>query len=56
MGVEPPTKFSKIVGVTDSQFLRGVAGKEGVRFFKGEVQFLHKKNKLKSKIFNDKKI
>ena len=34
--VEPPTKFSKRGGLTGPQFLEGVAGKEGVTFFKGE--------------------
>ena len=55
-GVEPLTKFSKTgAGLAGSQFLEGVAGKEGVTFLRGGVQFLHKKNKLKSEIFNDKK-
>ena len=40
--VEPPTKFSKTKGVTESQFLEGVAGKEGVTFARG-LQLLHKK-------------
>ena len=35
------------------QLLEGIAGKEGVTFFRG-LQVLHK-NKLKSDIFNDKK-
>ena len=37
-----------------SQFLEGVAGKEGVTFFRGFCS-LYVKNKLKSEIFNDKK-
>ena len=55
-GVEPLTKFSKKGwgGLTGSQFLEGVAEKEGVTFFPGGLQFLPK-NKLKSEMFNDKK-
>ena len=49
--VEPLTKFSndggggagRGGGLTGSQFLEGVARKEKVNFFKGELQFLHKK-------------
>ena len=53
-GHEPPTKFSKQWGLTESQSLEGVAGKERVTFFKGgAVQFLQKK--LKLDIFNNKK-
>ena len=37
------------------QLLEGVAGKEGSDFFLGELQF-SQKNKLKSEIFNNKKI
>ena len=33
--VEPPTKFSKRVGLTGPQLLEGVAGKEGGDFFQG---------------------
>ena len=33
--VEPPTKFSKKGGLTGPQFWEGVAGKEGVTFFRG---------------------
>ena len=40
-GVEPPTKFGKKEGLTGSQFLEGVAGKEGETFFRG-LQFSHK--------------
>ena len=45
---EPPTKCSKIEGVT------GVAGKEGSGLFQGGCSF-YITNKIKSKIFNDKK-
>ena len=48
-GAEPPITFSKRVGA-----LEGVSGKEGVTFFRGGCSF-YVKNKLKSKIFNDKK-
>ena len=34
-GIEPHTKFSKGGGLKGSQFLEGVAGKDGVTFFKG---------------------
>ena len=34
--------------------LEGVAGKEGVTFFRRGLQFLHN-NKLESEMFNDKK-
>ena len=33
VGVEPPTKFSKIEYLTRSQFLEGVVGKEGGAVF-----------------------
>ena len=48
--VEPPTNFQQMggEGLTGPQLLEGVAGKEGVTFFKGEGC------KLKSEIFNDK--
>ena len=37
-GVEPPTKFSKRGGgLRGPQLLEGVAGKEGVTFFRGGV-------------------
>ena len=52
--VKPPTKFSKRGSLTKSQFLEGIAKKEGVTFFRG-LQFLHK-NKLKLEIFNNKKV
>ena len=44
-GVEPPTKFSKREGGWQGlNFLREVAGKEGVTFFRGKgLQFLHEK-------------
>ena len=51
-GVEPPTKFSKLGGLTGPQLLKRVAGKEEVNFFRG-LQF-SQKSKLKSEIFNDK--
>ena len=43
--------------MTGSQFLEGVGGKEGVEglFSEGVLQFLHK-NKLKSEMFNNKKV
>ena len=55
-GVEPPIKFSKKGGggLTGYQLLEGVAGKEGVIFFKWGCSFFIK-NKLKFEIFNDKK-
>ena len=37
-------------------FYRGVAGKLGVTFFRGEGFSFYIKNKLKSEIFNNKKI
>ena len=39
--------------MTGSQFLEGVAVKEGVTFFRGCTFYI--KNKLKSEMFNDKK-
>ena len=53
---EPPTKVSKSGGLTAPQFLEGVAGKEGVTFFRGGGCNFLTKNKLKSGIFNDKKV
>ena len=47
-------KFQKKGGLTGPQLLKGVTGKEGVPFFQEGCTF-HKKNKLKSEIFNDKK-
>ena len=38
-GVEPPTKFLKRRGLTGSQFSEGVAGNEGVTFFRGVEVF-----------------
>ena len=35
LGVEPTTKFSKRRGLTGSQFLVGVSGKERGHFFRG---------------------
>ena len=40
--VGTPTKFSKKCGLIGSIFLEGVAGKEGLTFFKRELQFFHK--------------
>ena len=52
-GVEPLANFSKRrEGVTRSQFLEGVAGKERGDFFSGGCSF-YIKNKLKSQIFNN---
>ena len=45
-------------GLTRYQFLEAVVGKERGDLFQGaggELLFLHKKYKLKSEIFNDKK-
>ena len=57
--VEPPTKFSKTGGggrgLTGPQLLEGGCWERQVTFFKG-LQFSHTKNKLKSEIFNDKKV
>ena len=58
-GIESPTKFSKKGGLTDLNFERGVARKEGVIFLRrgrgsDGLQFLQK-SKLRSEIFNDKK-
>ena len=39
VGVEPPTKFSKNWCLTGSYFQRGVAGKEGVTYFRGIAIF-----------------
>ena len=39
---EPPTKFSKRGAWQDLNFERGVAGKEGVTFFKGYCHFYQK--------------
>ena len=54
LGVEPPNKFLKRGGLTGSQVLDVVAGKEGVTFFSGGCSFYIKK--LNSEIFNDKKV
>ena len=42
-GFEPPTKFSKRGGLTGPQLWEGVAGKEGITFFKGVAIFTKKK-------------
>ena len=46
--------FQKRGAWQDLDFERGIAGKEGVTFFRWSCNF-HKKNKLKSEMFNDKK-
>ena len=54
-GVEPPTKFSKWEALTGPQLLEGGScEKRWGDFFQGGCH-CHIKNKLKSKIFNDKK-
>ena len=54
-GVEPPIKFSKRGGLTGSQLLlEGACWESGGWLFPGGCNF-YTKNKLKSKIFNDKK-
>ena len=43
-GIEPPTNFSKRVGLAGSQFLEGGYGERGGGgFFSGGLQFLRKK-------------
>ena len=54
-GVQPPTKFSKRRGLTGTQLLEGGCWERGGDFFQGGLQFSHKKSKLKSDIFSDKK-
>ena len=55
-GFEPPTKFSKRGGLKEFQFLeRGCWERGGWRFPGGGCNF-YIKNKLKSEIFNDKKV
>ena len=54
--IEPPTKFSKRGGSTGPQLLEGVAGKDGGDRFRVGSCYFHIKNKLKSQIFNDKKV
>ena len=44
MGVEPPTKFAKRGGLTGSQFLEGVAGKDGGDLFHEGCSFYIKTN------------
>ena len=56
--VEPPTKFSKREGLRGLQLWEGVAGKEGVTFFRrGGSEGCNFRNKKleKTEIFNDKK-
>ena len=52
--VEPHIKFWKGWGLTGTQFLGGVAGNKGVTS-QASCNFLTK-NKLKSGMFNDKKV
>ena len=57
-GVEPPTKFSKRGGLPGPQLGEGGCWKRGDNFFQEEFAIFtkkKKKEKLKSKIFNDKK-
>ena len=43
-------------GLTGPQLLEGIAGKERGEFFQGEELLFSQKKKLKSEIFNDKKV
>ena len=43
-------------GLTGTQLLEGIAGKERGEFFQGEELLFSQKKKLKSEIFNDKKV
>ena len=54
-GVNPPTTFSKSGGLTRPQLLEGGCWERGGDFFQEGCDF-HIKNKLKSEIFNDKKV
>ena len=54
VGVSLLPNFQKWGSLTGSQFLEGVAGKEGVNFLRG-CSF-NIKNKLKSEIFNDRNL
>ena len=42
--------------MTESQFLDGVPEKDGVTFFRGKVVVYYINDKLKSEIFNKKKV
>ena len=53
-GGEPPTKFSKKGGLTGPQLLEGGCWEREGAFFQGGCNFHI--NKLKSEIFNDKKV
>ena len=56
MGFESPTKFSKREGLGRILiFKRVLMGMRGVTCFKGGMQCLHKKKKLKTEVFIDKK-
>ena len=52
-GLNFQPNFQKGGGLVGPQLLERVAGKEGMTFFMGVMQFSHKK--LKSEIFNNKK-
>ena len=53
-GVEPPNKFLKRRCLTGSQFLEGIAGKQGGNLIQGGGSF-YIKNKLNSEKCKDKK-
>ena len=53
--VELPTKFSKRGGLVGPQLLERVAGKEGMTFLMGAMQFSHMKN-LNLKYLTIKKV
>ena len=54
-GVEPPTQFSKMGGLTEPQFLEGVAEKEGVLQFSRGVAIFTEKINLNLKYLMTKK-
>ena len=55
-GIEPSTKFCKSGGLTGPQLLEVNCWEKGGDFFQGEGCNFHIKNKLKSEIFNVKKV
>ena len=55
-GVEPPTQFSKMGGLTGPQFLEGVAEKEGVLQFSRGVAIFTEKINLNLKYLMTKKV
>ena len=55
-GGGPLIKFSKGGGLTGTQFLEGVAWKERADSFQWGGCSFYIKHKLKSEIFNDKKV